>query len=278
MTPTKQIGGWRLKTIAVMSTKGGVGKSTICAGIGKAIAAVGYKVGFFDMDWVAPTLHIELGIPEGSKLTLENTVGNRIRPVIAPGNFPLISSAFLFPDDQAIMVDEKDKISDTLEILRSGVVDWGNIDYLMIDTPPSTEKFIQEALTKANLYGVVIVSQPAIASLTDVIRTVSLMRDLQIPVIGLVVNQVYLMWQGHQIDLYDLGEKELREFSERQGLPYLGSIPHILPGQKTDRDLPLQDIAAKVLAVNPVVLKQITTMSLPYRLLLSLVKKKVIIP
>lgn len=270
-----------MKTIAVMSTKGGVGKTRICASLGRAISKLYnpsdpsrlLKVGFFDMDWVAPTLHIELKVKSDSKLSLSNGVGNVIQPVISPEGYPLVSSAFIFPDDQAILADEESKVKDILELTTPGVIDWGGIDYLMVDTPPSTEKFIQSALKISGLHGVVLVSQPAVASLTDLIRTVSLMRDLQIPVIGMIGNQVYLVCphDGERINLYDLGEEDLSKFCSAQGVPFLGSIPHVLPEEGA---FDLNGISEKVISQEAVILKRLSSSTLPYKLLVAMIRKR----
>jgi len=256
-----------------MSTKGGVGKTKICAGLGRALKQLGFKVGFFDGDWVAPTLHVELNTKSNARMSLINSIGDTINPVINPEGFPLVSSAFIFPDNQAIMTDEESKVKDIMELMGEGVIDWGGIDYLMIDTPPSTEKFIQSALQISHLHGVVIVSQPAIASLTDVIRTVSLMRDLQIPIIGLVGNQVYLTCptDGERINLYDLSEEDLQKFCDSQEIPFLGGIPHIIPGTTPFN---LDGISEKVVNQIPVTLKKLHSSALPYRILIALARKR----
>lgn len=262
-----------MKVIAVCSTKGGTGKTRVTAGLGRGIHSLGFKVGFFDMDWVAPTLHIELGVKSDSKLSLSNGVGDVIQPVITPEGYPLISSAFIFPDDQAILADEESKVKDILELTTPGVINWGDIDYLMVDTPPSTEKFIQNALKISNLHGVVLVSQPAVASLTDLIRTVSLMRDLEIPVLGMIGNQVYLVCphDGEKINLYDLGEEDLSKFCRIQGVPFLGGIPHVIPGSSS---FDLNGISERVISREAVVLKKLSSSTLPYKLLVALIRKR----
>jgi ATP-binding protein involved in chromosome partitioning len=261
-----------MQGIAVVSTKGGVGKTKVTAGLGRSLKDHGFKVGFLDLDWVAPTLNLELGIPSDTRLRLDKSVGDIIKPVITPEGFPLVSSTFIFPPNQAISADEDSKIKDILELTRPGVIDWGPIDYLMMDTPPSTEKFIQSALQINNLRGVVIVSQPAIASLTDVIRTVSLLRDLQVPIIGLICNQMFVICpHGEKINLYDLKEEDVTKFCNSQGVRFLGSLPHIIPGMGP---IPFNGIFEQVVHGEPITLKKIKNSTLSYNLLMSIIRKK----
>lgn len=260
-----------MKVIPVMSTKGGVGKSKVCVTLGRALLGRGKKVGILDVDWSAPKIHIELGLKEGERLQLENGVGDIIKPTITPEGFKLVSSAFLFPHDQAISMDEKSSISDILEITSPGVVDWGDIDYLIMDTPPTTAKFVQAALQIKDLYGVVLVAQPATLALADLLRTVSLLRDLQVPTLGLIGNQVYVVCpHGERVELYDLGEEELKLFCTSQGIPYLGAIPHVLP--KQGRPL-LDGMVDRILGQAPVLLSQKQTSSIPYKLLIAVARK-----
>lgn len=265
-----------MRVVPVMSTKGGTGKTKVCMAIGRALKSRNLKVGFLDVDWVAPNLHIELGIDPHHGLVLNAGVGDIIQPIISPEGFPLVSSAFIFPEDQAISMDEEANVKDIIEITTPGVINWdvdGPLDYLLMDTPPTTARFVQAALHIKNLFGVVLVSQPASTSLADLLRTVSLLRDLQVPVCGLVGNQVYVICphDGEKIGLYDLHEEDIKAFSESQGVPYLGSVPHVIP---TLGFPSIDGIADNMLSQSPVYLKQVVVSNLPYRILLALARRR----
>ena len=261
-----------MKVIPVMATKGGVGKSKVTLGLGRSLKAKGYRVGFLDVDWVAPNLHIELGINKDPHLILESGVGDIIHPIVSAEGFPLVSSAFIFPSDQAISMDEESKIEDIREITSPGVVHWGDLDFLLMDTPPTTARFVHAALSIPNLYGVVLVTQPASPSLADLLRTISLLRDLQAPLLGLIGNQVYLICpHGEKVNLFDLNEEDITSFCESQGVPYLGSIPHVIP---TEGFPPLDGIVDMMLSQQLTYLKPSTIPVLPYRLLLTLIRRK----
>jgi len=259
-----------------MATKGGVGKSKVCVALGRALKGKNFKVGFLDVDWIAPNLHVELGIDPRHGLVLNAGVGDTIQPIISPEGFPLVSSAFIFPPDQAVSMDEESTIKDIMEITTSGVINWdvdGPLDYLIMDTPPTTAKFVHAALSIKDLFGVVLVTQPATTAITDLLRTVSLLKDLQVPVIGLIGNQVYVECphNGEKIDLYDLGEEDIKGFCELQGVPYLGSIPHVIPS----RGFPVLDgVVDNLLGADPTYLKVTSISSLPYRILLTLARRR----
>lgn len=260
-----------MKIIPVMATKGGVGKSKICVALGRALQGKGFNVGFLDVDWVAPNLHVELGIDPHHGLILSSGVGDTIQPIISPEGFPLVSSAFIFPEDQAISLDEESKIKDILEITLPGVIDWGNLDYLLMDTPPTTEKFVHAALSIKDMFGVVLVTQPATTSMADLLRTISLLRDLQVPLLGLIGNQIFIEWKGDKINLYDLTETDIIDFCNSQNVPYLGSVPHIIPTQ----GFPVLDgTVDNLLGVEPIYLKARYTPDLPYRLALTLARRR----
>lgn len=263
-----------MRVIPVMSTKGGTGKTKVCVALGRALKNKNLKVGFLDVDWVAPNLHVELGINPDSGLVLSAGVGDVIQPIVSPEGFPLVSSAFIFPSDQAISMDEESKIKDIIEVTTPGVVDWdvdGPLDYLIMDTPPTTAKFVQAALCIEDLFGVVLVTQPASNSISDLLRTVSLLKDLHVPVLGLIGNQVYLVCpHGERIDLYDLGEKDIIEFCKSQGVPYLGSIPHVIPRLGFPAVDGLVDV---LLAQSPIYLEVKSVSPLPYKLLMALARR-----
>lgn len=262
-----------MRIVPVMATKGGVGKSRVCTSLARALKSKNLKVGLLDVDWVAPNLHVELGISKDHGLVLNcYGVGDTIQPIISPEGFPLVSSSFIFPADQAVSMDEESTIKDIIEITTPGVIDWGDLDYLIMDTPPTTAKFVQAALQIKDLHGVVLVSQPATTSLADLLRTISLLKDLQVPILGLIGNQVYVVCpHGDKVNLYDLHEEDIKNFSESQGVPYLGSIPHVIPSMGFPS---LDGIVDSLVAQSPIYLKPTSVSKLPYKLLLALVRRR----
>lgn len=268
-----------MKVIPIQSLKGGTGKTQICAGLGRALAALGYRVGFVDVDWIAPNLHLQLGMDSDAELVLNaEGVGDLIKPLYTPQGFPIISSSFIFPPDQAISMDEESTIQDVQEITSNGVVDWGDLDYLLMDTPPTTSRFITAALSIPNMSGVVLVVQPSASAMADLMRVVSLLEDQRVPVIGLIGNQTFVVCDhcAHCVTLYELSEDDIRDFCHHHKIPYLGSIPHIPPDQcRRETELfHLRDIARQVVETDPVVLQPQKVGSMPYKLLMALAKRR----
>jgi len=260
-----------MRIVPVMATKGGVGKSKVCVSLGRALKGKNLRVGFLDVDWVAPNLHVELGIDPESGLVLQSGVGDTIQPIISPEGFPLVSSAFIFPPDQAVSMDEESTIKDIVEITTPGVIAWGDLDYLIMDTPPTTAKFVHAALQIKDLHGVVLVTQPATTSIADLLRTISLLRDLHVPLLGLIGNQVYLVCpHGEKINLYDLAEEDIHSFCKSQGVPYLGSVPHIVPTLGYPH---LDGVVDNLVSQSPVYLEESKVSTLPYRMVLSLARR-----
>ena len=169
-------------------------------------------------------------------------------------------------------MDEDSKVKDIMEITSPGVVNWGDVDYLIMDTPPTTERFVHAALGIKDLHGVVLVAQPATNAIADLLRTTSMLRDLHVPVLGLVGNQVYVECpHGDRVNLYDLTEQDIQKFAESQGITYLGSLPHVIPS----RGFPdLDGVADKILSQSPSYLKGSPTSSLAYRVLLTLARRR----
>lgn len=265
-----------MKVIPVQSLKGGTGKTQICVGLGRALRKMGYSVGFLDVDWVAPNLHLMLGMNDDLELKLSEEVGDKIYPIFSPEGFPVLSSNFIFPSDQAICMDEESTIRDIKEITDSEAVDWGGVDYLIMDTPPTTSKFISAALSVEGLHGVVLVVQPAVSALADLLRTLSLIQDQQVPVLGLIGNQVYITCpHGEKIDLFELSEQDIVHFCSEHGVPYLGSVPHVRPmngaftGEMPDMDV----IARRIVDSPPIYLKKDIYGALGYKVVLALAKK-----
>ena len=260
-----------MRVIPVMATKGGVGKSKVCMSLGRALKNRNLKVGFLDVDWVAPNLHVELGISPDHGLILQSGVGDVIQPIISPEGFPLVSSAFIFPTDQAVSMDEESKIKDIQEVTTPGVIDWGDLDYLIMDTPPTTAKFVHTALCIKDLFGVVLITQPATTAIADLLRTTSLLKDLHVPVLGLIGNQVYVVCDhGERFDLFDLGEQDIISFCESQKLPYLGSIPHVVPKMGSPS---MDGIVDNLIVQEPTYLEEAHISPLPYKIVLALARR-----
>jgi ATP-binding protein involved in chromosome partitioning len=207
--------------VAVMSGKGGVGKSLVTVNFAAALAAKGKKVGVLDADLHGPTVPKMLGL-KGSRLEAGE---NGIIPPMSPSGIKVASMDFLLPSqDSPVIWRGPLKMAAIRQLLTD--VDWGDLDYLLIDLPPGTG---DESLTVLQLLpgidGVVIVTMPNEVSGQVVEKSISFVRQLKAPVVGVIENMSYLICPhcGEKIELFGGGVAE--RVASEMGVPFLGSIP-----------------------------------------------------
>jgi ATP-binding protein involved in chromosome partitioning len=207
--------------IMVLSGKGGVGKSTVSVNLAYALSTHGFKVGLLDLDIHGPNIPKMLGI-ESHRLA---TVGNKIEPVRVTGNLSVISMAFLLPDTSTPVIWRGPmKMSAIQQFLED--VDWGPLDFLVVDLPPGTG---DEALTVVqlapNMRGAVIVTTPQDVATMDAIKAAKFVERLEVPVLGIVENMSGMICPhcGGEVDLFGQGGGE--RIAKELDVPFLGSIP-----------------------------------------------------
>lgn len=207
--------------LLVFSGKGGVGKTTVAANLAVALAQRGMEVGLLDVDIHGPNLAKMLGV-EGQRM---NAVGeNRIIPVPVTQNLKLVSMAFLLASpDLAVIWRGPLKMRAIQQFLSD--VEWGDLDWLVVDSPPGTG---DEPLSVAQLIpatGAVIVTTPQEVSLLDSRKAVSFARRLDLRVVGIIENMSGLVCPhcGKRIDLFKEGGGE--RAAKELGVPFLGRIP-----------------------------------------------------
>ena len=207
--------------IVVMSGKGGVGKSTVATNLAFSFSIHGYEVGLLDVDINGPDIPKMLGI-ENHRL---GGTGEKIVPVIVPPHLKVVSMAFLLKDrDTPIIWRGPIKMQAINQFL--GDVQWGHLDYLIIDLPPGTGDeplSIAQLIPKSN--GAIIVTTPQDVALLDSRKAVNFAKALKMPVIGILENMSGFNCPhcGEAIDLFKVGggEKAARDL----GVPFLGRIP-----------------------------------------------------
>jgi len=207
--------------IMVLSGKGGVGKSTVSVNLAYALSNHGKKVGLLDLDMHGPNIPKMLGI-EDHKLAM---MGNRIEPVHVTGMLSVISMAFLLPDTSTPIIWRGPmKMAAIQQFL--GEVNWGPLDYLVVDLPPGTG---DEALTIAqlapNVRGAVVVTTPQDVATMDARKSAKFIEKLGLPVIGVIENMSGMLCPhcGGEIDLFGKGGG--KKIAEELNVPFLGSIP-----------------------------------------------------
>ncbi|MGE5140436.1 MAG: iron-sulfur cluster carrier protein ApbC [Rudaea sp.] len=205
-------------TIAVASGKGGVGKSTVAVNLAVALAQAGAKVGLMDADIYGPNIPIMMGVEGQRPVATEN----KIIPLEAFG-IKLMSMGFLVSPEQA-MIWRGPMLHSAIRQFLSDV-DWGELDYLVIDLPPGTGDAQLTLAQSVPLTGAIVVATPQDVALADVVRGVSMFQKLEVPVLGIVENMSYFLCPhcGERTDIFDHGGA--RQMADRLGVPFLGEIP-----------------------------------------------------
>jgi ATP-binding protein involved in chromosome partitioning len=204
--------------ILVMSGKGGVGKSTIATNLALALRRAGTRVGLLDADIYGPSLPTMLGI-EGHPTSKD---GKQIQPLQRFG-IKLMSIGFLLEDPKQAVVWRGPMLHGALQQFVSDV-DWGGLDYLIIDSPPGTGDVALTLAQKLRLTGAIIVTTPQEVALQDVYKSVSMCQKLSIPILGVVENMSHFIDSaGVRHELFGSGGGEkIAEFAEA---PLFGQVP-----------------------------------------------------
>jgi ATP-binding protein involved in chromosome partitioning len=203
------------------SGKGGVGKSTVAVNLAYSLSSHGYQVGILDLDIHGPNIPIMLGI-QNHRL---QAIGNLIEPVKITGNLSAMSMAFLLPDVSTPVIWRGPmKMAAIRQFLEE--VDWGELDYLVVDLPPGTgDEALSIAQLAPNVSGAVIVTTPQDVATVDSRKAVKFVEMLGIRALGIIENMSGMACPhcGKEIDLFGKGggEKAAREV----GVPFLGAIP-----------------------------------------------------
>jgi ATP-binding protein involved in chromosome partitioning len=207
--------------ILVLSGKGGVGKSTVSVNLAFALANNGKNVGLLDLDFHGPSIPKMLGIEDQRPAVLANTM----EPIHVTGNLGVMSMGFLLPDTNTPVIWRGPmKMSAIQQFLAE--VNWGSLDYLVVDLPPGTG---DEALTIAqlapNVRGAVIVTTPQDVAVLDAIKAAKFIEKLDLPVLGIIENMSGMICPhcGDVISLF--GQGGGKKAAEDLRVPYLGAIP-----------------------------------------------------
>jgi ATP-binding protein involved in chromosome partitioning len=219
--------------IAVASGKGGVGKSTIAANLAVALQQTGARVGLCDCDIYGPSISLMFGTRERPTATEEN----KIVPVEQYG-LRLMSMGFLLDDTSPAILRGPMVTRYTQQFLRQ--VEWGELDYLVLDLPPGTGDIQLTIVQTVALSGAIIVTTPQEVALIDARKAATMFEKVNVPVLGLVENMSYFV-SPSDAKRYDIfgsggGEREAR----RLRVPLLGQIPiDVATREAGDRGMPI---------------------------------------
>ena len=204
--------------IAVASGKGGVGKTTVAVNLALALAKLGYKVGLLDADVYGPNVPIMLGSTQEPGATADQ----HIIPVQAQG-LKMISMGLLNPGDKPVIWRGPMLHSIITQFLRS--VEWGELDYLVIDLPPGTGDVQLTLIQTAPLTGAVVVTTPSDVSLEDARKAIHMFQQVRVPILGVVENMSYLECPHchERIDVFSYGGG--KKTAETMNVHFLGELP-----------------------------------------------------
>lgn len=286
------------KKVAVVALKGGVGKSSVVAGLGLALVANKFKVGFLDIDITGSNLYSALNLQHSPKWKLDTANEKVIVPEV--NGYWLLSIASYAGEEYAVLwegshhneltdarnrigelkqkafaatiIDDLERIrrqiDDVLasskwhfvsELLSDEIVTWPEpLDFLIADLPPSTSNEMFSFFDQVkDLFGVIIVSQPAQISTIGLQRTIDLLRVKQIPIIGLVANQDGFLNRHGEIEYQFLSPRvDLKEVAKKADIPFLISIPQT--GDSGKLEPCFSELADRVINSKPIVLKEVT--------------------
>ena len=211
--------------VAVVSGKGGVGKSTVASNLALAIAAGGAKVGFMDADIYGPSGHIKFGI-RGQRPQMRDVDGKgKIVPIERYGI--KIMSIGLLVDERQAVVWRGPMVSSAIRQFVTDV-DWGELDYLVIDMPPGTGDIHLTITQSVPVTGVIVVTTPQLVALADAKKGIAMFNQpgLKVPVIGLVENMSYFTPKElPDSKYYIFGKEGGKNLASEFDIPFLGEIP-----------------------------------------------------
>lgn len=203
--------------IAVGSGKGGVGKTTVAVNLAIALARLGRTVGLMDADVYGPNVPLMMGVR-----ATPHALGERIQPIEKHG-VRIMSMGFLNPGDKPLVWRGPMLHSVIQQFLRN--VDWGEVDYLIIDLPPGTGDVQLTLIQTAPLTGSIVVTTPSDVSLEDARKAIHMFQQVRVPILGIVENMSYLICPhcSERIDVFSHGGG--RKTADNMNVHFLGELP-----------------------------------------------------
>ena len=213
-------------TIAVASGKGGVGKSTVAVNLALALKKQGLRVGVMDTDIYGPSIRKML--PEDR---MPGQKGQRLTPALSKG-ICLMSMAYFKQENEAAII--RAPIANGVISQFVHQVDWGDLDYLIIDFPPGTGDIQLTLCQQANITCALMVTTPQEVALMDVKKSMNLFDQVNIPVLGMTENMSGL--KIGDVEVFPFGKGGGERLARETGVPFLGSVPvDPMICQKADR-------------------------------------------
>lgn len=203
--------------IAIAAGKGGVGKSSVTVNLAHALRKLKFSVGVMDTDIYGPSIR---------KMLPEDRMPSQQGPTIIPAlcnGIRMISMAYFRKEHEASAVRAPIANGIISQFIKN--VDWGDLDYLLIDFPPGTGDIQLTLSQQSNLTAAIMVTTPQEISLIDVRKAINLFEQVNVPILGIVENMSYYLPKGSQEPIYLFGKGGGSRLAQEKGVPLLGSIP-----------------------------------------------------
>lgn len=230
-----------VRLVCCASVKGGVGKTTVAVGVAQALHRKGLKVGILDLDYRSPCVPLVMGDQTGQLLHGPN---DSIQPCLISG-IAVMSMAYIWPPDKCVMVEDKDAVDDVKQLLRTGTIEWPALDFLVVDSPPTSSGIVVATLSHPGISGALAISHPSSVSRAALLRTLDLFAEHMVPVYGVVSNQG--MDEGKT--RFDLSDDDIQAVAKEFGLPLCFVLPH-----KNKLGSYFDELVDKLITVSPVIL------------------------
>lgn len=212
--------------IMVVSGKGGVGKSTVAAGIAMSLAEEGYSVGLLDADIFGPSVPTLMNIHNMERPLMVEKDGKQVMEPFERFGIKVMSIGFLFSPEQAV-IWRGPMVSNVLKQLITET-NWGALDYLIIDTPPGTGDIHITLLQSFFITAALVVTTPQLVSIADVQKAIGMLNDhtIGVPVLGIVENMAWVTPAKHPEEKYFLfGKDGGNLLSKHFNIPLIAQIP-----------------------------------------------------
>jgi len=206
--------------LAIMSGKGGVGKSSITAMLASALARRGFKVGVLDADVTGPSIPKLFGMPAGGLRSSEQG----ILPAVTRTGIKMISTNLLLPEDDSAIIWRGPMISGAIKQFWTDVL-WGNLDYLLVDLPPGTSDAALTVMTTLPINSVLLVTTPQQLAAMIVCKALNMLNQVHKPITGVVENMSYYVCPDTDKPHYIFGPSHAEEIAQAAGVAVRAQIP-----------------------------------------------------
>src|SRR5919199_1937613 len=204
--------------LAVASGKGGVGKTTISVNLAVALSKTGAKVGILDADIYGPSVPLMLGLKASPEV-----VNNKIQPPISEG-VKVISMGFFYEQSQQAGIYRGPIISGIVKQFLTDV-NWGDLDYLIIDLPPGTGDAPLTLAQTIPITGILIITTPQEVAMNVAVKAIGMFNKLNVPIVGVIENMSYLQCPHCNEQIYLFGKGGGKRISDDFKIPFIGEIP-----------------------------------------------------